>query len=250
MRICVLSDLHNEFTPFMPPKVDADVIVLAGDIGLGTRGVRWAASAFLGTPVLYVAGNHEYYGHAIPKLTVELVSLGAELGVTVLERAATRIDAFRFLGCTLWSDFRVTGNQAASMAACHEAMTDFRKIRVSPSFRRLRPSDQAGWHDQALRWLRSELANGDAARTVVVTHHAPSRHSLGPEFSLDPLSGGYASDLESLIATSGVPLWIHGHTHRCADYFVGGTRVLSNPRGYPDEPVSGFMADAVAQIEA
>jgi len=69
VQIRVLSDLHNEFASFVPPKVGADVTVLAGDTDIGKRGVGWAAAAFAGWPVIYVAGNHEYYGRAIPKLT-------------------------------------------------------------------------------------------------------------------------------------------------------------------------------------
>ena len=105
MRMHVLSDLHNEFEPFAPPRAEADVVVLAGDIDIGKKGVRWAASACGGRPVIYVPGNHEYYGHAIPKLTLELESLGASVGVRVLDCAVETIKGIRFLGCTLWSDF-------------------------------------------------------------------------------------------------------------------------------------------------
>jgi len=58
MRIHILSDLHLEFGDFDPPRTDADVVVLAGDIHVGTRGVAWARERFHPTPVL---GNHEYY---------------------------------------------------------------------------------------------------------------------------------------------------------------------------------------------
>ena len=63
MRIHILSDLHTEFAPYTPdPAADgADVVVLAGDIGLRTRGVEWARQAFR-VPTFYVPGNHEYYG--------------------------------------------------------------------------------------------------------------------------------------------------------------------------------------------
>jgi len=186
VRIRVLSDLHNEFRSFMPPEIVADVTVLAGDIDIGKRGVGWAATVFGGRPVIYVAGNHEYYGRAIPKLTGDLVELGESVGVTVLESASANVAGIRFLGCTLWSDFEIAGSSAASMAACSEVMTDFRRIRVSPSFRRLRPADQRGLHQASVRWLRSELRAGDATRTVVVTHHAPSARSLDVGSRTDP----------------------------------------------------------------
>ena len=69
MRLHVLSDLHLEHAPFTAPQVDADVVVLAGDIAPGTAGIEWMRSRFDGRPVLYVAGNHEFYGQDLPGLT-------------------------------------------------------------------------------------------------------------------------------------------------------------------------------------
>jgi predicted phosphodiesterase len=60
MRIRVLSDLHREFGTVDLPDVAADVVVFAGDIDRGIKGVVWARQAFPGTPVLYVAGNHDH----------------------------------------------------------------------------------------------------------------------------------------------------------------------------------------------
>ena len=47
MKIHLLSDLHTEFAPFQPPATDADVIVLAGDVGVGTRGLPAIREWFL-----------------------------------------------------------------------------------------------------------------------------------------------------------------------------------------------------------
>jgi predicted phosphodiesterase len=247
MRIRVLSDLHNEFGARPLPRVRADLIVLAGDIDVGAKGLRWAEEAFQGTPVLYVAGNHEYYGHSIPKLTHDLGSLGAGPAVTFLEKAAATIDGVRFLGCTLWSDFTIGGDRALSMAACRESVSDFSRIRVSPSFRRLRPSDQASWHRASLFWLEEEIVK-DPSRTIVVTHHAPSLRSLNSRHRNSLISGAFASDLDTLVAASGVPLWIHGHTHYCVDYTIGRTRVINNGRGYPHEYVPGFDPALVVEV--
>jgi hypothetical protein len=41
---------------------------------------------------------------------------------------------------------------------------------------------------------------------------------------------------------------IFGHTHRAADLDVRGTRVVSNPRGYPDQPVEGFDTAHVIEL--
>ncbi len=62
MRIRVLSDLRLEFADWCPPKVEADIVVLAGDIHVGAKGVEWVRRSFPSTPVVYVPGNHEFYG--------------------------------------------------------------------------------------------------------------------------------------------------------------------------------------------
>ena len=56
---------------------------------------------------------------------------------------------------------------------------------------------------------------------------------------LDP---AYASNLDDVVAVSGARLWFHGHLHTRADYTIGGTRVVCNARGYPDETGHGFEA--------
>ena len=85
MRIRVLSDLHREFGPIKLPDVAADVVVLAGDIDRGARGVTWARIRFPDTPVLYVAGNHEFYDERIGRLHEKLREAAAGSNVHILE---------------------------------------------------------------------------------------------------------------------------------------------------------------------
>ncbi|HVS04223.1 MAG TPA: hypothetical protein VMT16_15775 [Thermoanaerobaculia bacterium] len=135
------------------------------------------------------------------------------------------------------------------MIEANVRMNDYRRIRVSPEFRRLRPADTAAVHARSRRWLEEALAGaGLSQRTVVVTHHAPSRLSLDPTTAWQLVSAAYASNLDALVAGSGVPLWVHGHTHCAADYRIGETRVLSNPRGYPGQPVPGFDPALVVEV--
>jgi hypothetical protein len=196
-----------------------------------------------------VPGNHEFYGHTYPSLVRKLVMRAAALGphVHVLSDAAVVVGDVRFLGTTLWTDFRLLGDPAAGMAAAQLEMTDFRRIRVEPSYSKARPSDTVVWHTRSLRWLRQTLDVAHDGPTIVVTHHAPSGRSLNPSYA-DSAASAYASALDPFVASSGARLWIHGHTHHCVDYQIGGTRVLSNQRGYPDEPVGGFDASFVVDV--
>jgi len=248
MKIHVLSDLHAEFSPFQPPPTEADVVVLAGDTSMGTRGIALAREWFPDRPVLYVAGNHEFYRESMTRLPRKLADVARAAGVHYLENAQAVIGGVRFLGCTLWTDFELFGERHHSMAAAQATMNDFRLIRVAPEYRRFRPADARVSHLVSLDWLLAALDTPFDGPTVVVTHHAPSLRSVNARYRHDPATPAYASDLEYLL-DGRASLWIHGHTHVCVDYEMGGTRVLSNQRGYPNDVVEGFDPARVVEVE-
>ncbi len=70
MRLHILSDLHSEFEPFTPPAVEADAVILAGDVSTGRNGLKWALKSFPDRPVICVTGNHEFYGQKVQKLVI------------------------------------------------------------------------------------------------------------------------------------------------------------------------------------
>ncbi len=80
----------------MPP-VDADVLVLAGDIGVKKQGLEFALSKSM-IPAIYVAGNHEYYGSALPKLSDELAQLAAETHVRFPRKPCADHRGYAFFG--------------------------------------------------------------------------------------------------------------------------------------------------------
>ncbi len=107
MKLHILSDLHTEFADFSPPETGADVVILAGDIGVGLGGIEWAARRFPKAPVIYVPGNHEFYGHDIG-LTDQLKA-AAPVDIHILNNDTLELERIRFLGCTLWTDFNLHG---------------------------------------------------------------------------------------------------------------------------------------------
>ena len=224
----------------------ADVVVLAGDIDHGTKGLEWARSAYPHHPIVYVAGNHEYYGEALPKLTDALRARAASLDIAFLENEVADLAGVRFVGCTLWTDLDLFGPHPWVADAVLNAMVDYRSIRVSPKYRRLRPADTIRLHRESRAWLtRAVHEAGPGA--IVVTHHAPSARSLSPRYANDPVSAAYASNLDDLVGQLAPALWIHGHTHHCVDYRIGSTRVVSNQRGYREEQI-GFVPDLIIEV--
>jgi predicted phosphohydrolase len=250
VRLHVLSDLHLEHAPFTDPAPDAELLVLDGDISLGTRGVEWARHWAAGRPALYVAGNHEFYGQSFPDLVADLRTAAAGSSLHVLERDELVLDGVRFLGCTLWSDFQFGGREhrADSMRISERLVNDYRVVRHGPSGRTLAARDTLDYHQASREWLADRLAQPHEGPTVVITHHAPVIVTMPKEAVFRALGGAFSSDLTELMGDERVGLWIYGHTHRAADFVVRGTRLISNPRGYPHEPVAGFDPSRVIDV--
>jgi len=198
MKLLVLSDLHNEasvMSPFVDGRridTDADVVVLAGDIHEGVQAPIWARQAFPDKEIILVAGNHEFYGRYWKRNLRKIRQKSAQLGIHFLENDAVEIGGIRFLGCTLWTDYCLYGEERRpeSMNAAHTLMTDFRLIKLDRKadenqdwreFRvvKLIPQLTLRRHVQSAAWLDAQLALGDPEKTVVVTHHA--RWNVYPE---------------------------------------------------------------------
>jgi Icc-related predicted phosphoesterase len=247
MRLHILSDLHTEFSDFDPPETDADIVVLAGDIGVGREGIEWAVRQFGERPVVYVPGNHEYYHHTIG-LMGKLRS-GTPANIRVLDNESCEFHGVRFLGATLWTDFMLYGEGEAwfSRQRARRSIDDFTVIRNGD--RRFTPEDSVRLHEASKAWLVSELQRPVDGRTVVVTHHLPATPSVASRYRNDPLNPAFASRLEDVIETYRPDLWIHGHTHVACDYEIFGTRVVCNPLGYPGESADrGFQPGLVIDL--
>jgi len=249
MKIHLLSDLHLEFEQYTPSleASKADIVLLAGDIGVKGRGVDWAREAF-SCPVIYVPGNHSYFREHID-LTLEKMRATSCDRVRVLDNEEWILGGVRFLGATCWTDYTSTGNSILAKYEAQRNLNDFRKIRTA-GYRKVKPDDLVLRNQISLAWLRDRLAEPFEGPTVVVTHHAPSLLSFGnarAEGSESHLDASYANSWESLMGGS-VALWVHGHVHRAADYNIKGTRIVCNPRGYPGEP-TGFNPDLLITLK-
>jgi predicted phosphodiesterase len=243
LRVRVYSDVHLEHEPFSPPDSDADVVVLAGDIGNGTAGIEWARATFR-VPVLYLAGNHEYYEGEFESVN-EAMRAAAGGAVELLDCTRVVIGETRFLGCTLWTDYTLApeSERSAVIAEARKLNPDYEKIRFGE--RAFAPEDSIALCARHRVWLAATLDQPFPGKTVVVTHFAPHRRSIAPAYANHRANPGFVLDLEEQMGRA--TLWIHGHTHSSFDYRVRGTRVVCNPRGYPGEQ-TGFQPGLTVDI--
>lgn len=253
MKIALLSDLHLSVHPLDAPPTDADVVVLAGDLHRPAEAMAWAQQ--FAQPTLFVAGNHEFYGSDLATTQAQLRAHAQGSQVRVLERSAWHYQGVRFLGCTLWSDYRLYSDAAqreAGLAQALEFLRDFSCIGVAPDFAdRFTPALSQLLFDSSVAWLEERFAETFDGPTVVITHFAPTTASIAPQFAGSPLNACFVSDLQAHLLRWQPRLWLHGHMHHSCDYQVGHTRVVANPRGYarggvPENPA--FAPGLVLEI--
>jgi predicted phosphodiesterase len=240
-----MSDLHLELTRGWDlPSGDArpafDVLVVAGDlITRMERGVAWLKARVADRKVVYVGGNHEFYGTDIDRTVEKARAAAAGSNIHILQNDTVTVDGVTFIGATLWTDFDLFGDAEYAMMAAGESMNDYRKIRLRNYELRLRPKDTLKRHMESRDFIARELRKSKVGPRVVVTHMGPHPDAARRGFERDISSAAYTSDCSDLMAM-GVDLWIYGHTHETRDIAVGGTRLVTNQKGYgpwaPREP--------------
>jgi predicted phosphodiesterase len=256
-QLQIYSDLHLEFAPYEVPyeaETMERILILAGDICIW-RTPKQFEDFFKDVcerfkQVLYVAGNHEYYDDSIKRAKNHFMVVAGKFdNLHILQNDIFEIDNVKIIGATLWTDFN-KGNPL-DMHTCKYGMADFNCIRTGygdqPYLRRLKPEDVADDFRLSRKFIFDEVYQGKQAgkKTVVVTHHAPSFQSIPARFKGDSLNCAFASNMDDDIFDSGPDLWIHGHIHDRVDYKIGGTRILSNPRGYIQKGKTEVFTDFV-----
>lgn len=223
-RIHVLSDLHLEGGPYeIPPDLQFDILVAAGDIGPIGPAIEWLAA--LNKPVIYVLGNHEFWQRDFFEAVALARNAAQGTQVHVLERNSVVIKGVRFVGATLWTDygswhpdlvaaaltfmrdysrisaqswFASKSNQALFRRHCKRAGFDTWAIEEWIASGSFHPVIAYERHLKTVTWLASTLARKFHGPTVVVTHHAPTYDSLRAlgisEFLFTPKGWRYRDD--------------------------------------------------------
>lgn len=273
IRLAVMSDIHNEFEsptpsgddwsalsearsaipdhPEFGPLIDSlvgrsvDLVVMAGDIDLEDRGIAYTeeVSAYVGAPVVCVMGNREAYtGRDMDTIVSDLRTAARATNgrVTFLENEKATFDfpagRLYVLGCTLWTDYALNGNDAVERAM--QDCTDLNDhLHINWQGERFLPAQALRLHEASRQWLEQEIgairaAEGDEADILIVTHHAPISDGIAPHFRSGKFSPAFASDLRAEIDNWQPKAWLFGHTHHSVDLVIGKTRLLSAQRGF------------------
>lgn len=250
MKILPLSDIHLEmmydgYSGLKIPDTDANLLAFLGDIGTGVDGLMWAIDECtrLDKRGIYIPGNHEYYRHDVYTLDEKMRELAEAGPVTFLNKDETIIEGIRFLGCTLWTDFKALGDtEEGIMHLLRHRINDFRliqcqnrrtsKLPIDFDASVFTPEEALLIHSEQRAWLIERLEEPFDGKTVLLSHHGVSKHCQATKHPLDPISTAFWSDMEAELKNR-IDLACYGHTHDNVDLITdAGFRLVSNQMGY------------------
>lgn len=254
MKIQYASDIHLEFGDNSnwlkenPLQVTGDVLVLSGDMLIFCSEeleshpfIDWCSAHFKHT--FLVPGNHEYYGGLDVKSTLADFYFPIRHNVAYCNNRSVLLDDVELFFTTLWTEV-----SEASAMKVQQSMVDCYRIRYGRRF--LLAQDYAKLHRLCVDWLTGALAQSEARRKVVVTHHCPIV-AEDPAYAGNGLTEAFIVPMERYIESSNIDHWVFGHTHyNGADGTRVGTATMhTNQVGYVKDGIcKGFDPAAAFEV--
>lgn len=248
MKLTILSDLHvdiNKNYDFSNLK-DQEFVIIAGDIAGNPILVKQFIQENMSRGI-FIEGNHLGYSKSGQyqidfRQGVErwLRNEFKDSPVKYLENDICEYEDIIFIGCTLWTDFCLYGEhvQDAAIMASWTFMNDYNYILCEhdEDVTKLFPRKTIEWHKKSIEYIEKICSENPDKKIVIISHHAPSRKSIAPQYRKSELNPAYASNLEWLIEKySNIKLWVSGHSHNDSDYKVAQCRCIARPFGYYNE---------------
>lgn len=236
MNAIQITDPHLEinklfdFKKYIDRKV-ADIAILSGDIheGVGALDIVFHLLE-LGYIVIYVPGNHEYYGHDIDDVNGQWQNIANSLdNFYFLHNEVVTVQGVNFIGTPLWTDI---GEPNVKKEIDFFDRNIARRSGDFYDIKKFKPEDMRGRHFEAVQFLEKSLSRSTPHKNIVITHYLPSYRSVAKRFKNVRSTILYASELNHLVKKYQPSLWFHGHTHDDCDYYEGDTRVFCKPIGY------------------
>lgn len=234
MKIKLLSDLHTEFKPSLEAQEYLryeyeDILILAGDIASGSTNTSDLIKKFKREgykDIIFVPGNHEYYGTEIRDFDAKMVLKCKALeDVHFLNPGWVKIKDTIFIGGTLWTNFRC--NPLAELDAT-SGIADFHLIKG------FRPELASLLYYKHLKLFMDVNKLFPTEKKVFISHFLPTVECISPRFrqSDNLINNYFANDLTEFVESLENSTWVFGHTHDSVDITIGTTRLISNPYGY------------------
>lgn len=234
MRIQYCSDLHLEleknskYITNNPLFVKGDILILAGDIiPLHDEYFNNPFFNFISKNykiIFWVPGNHEFYHKDINEYSASF-NIKLRNNIHIVHNIDIQYENIQFVFSTLWSKISRVNEKNIE-----QSVSDFDCI--SKNNRKLKSADFNKLHHESLSFIQQAL-NNKKRKSVVVTHHVPSKLCNSQVHNNSPINEAFCVDLTGLIENSDVNFWIYGHSHvNQKPLYIGNTILLTNQLGY------------------
>ena len=254
MKFDLGSDLHlcfdegNSRVLKLFPEQRSKTLILAGDIAeiaeLKLKRSRhktlfiefFTYCSEMYENVVYVFGNHEFYGAELNYAVQNARDIFKNLSLTnihILDNQTLDVGDALIFGGTMWTSFR--GGNPMALNDAVRSMQDYEYIYWIDQYKersKILPEMILSTHRTTLRAIEKFSRIATNKPKIVVTHHAPHYQSIPPYYRNSRINYLYYEELFDLIEPSDIAIWCHGHTHNSAEYTIGNTKVVANPRGY------------------
>lgn len=235
MKIAVHSDLHLEgymYHQDFLSDTNFDVLVLAGDIVSARTINRLECIRELNEdkPIIYIAGNHEYYRGSINGTNANLQAKCDELNIMFGNRKTFEINGVHFVCATGWSDLQSFEQIPYELKRINAGgVNDFYVIEghTIDAMIDLAKGDK--------EFIEGELERLVDQQVVVVTHFSPTENHGNERFEVSPISSYFSNNWVDLMYNYQPKVWVYGHTHGNVCSKVYQTDVICNQRGYGNE---------------
>lgn len=243
LKIQYISDIHLEMTMNEEYwfnnriKPVGDILILAGDITKMTKFHQ--GHEFFDRisedfeQVFYVPGNHEYYDiYDLNLLQKDSLEIDIRKNVKIVNNKSINYKGVNFIFSTLWSFVpRESAPYVVNGVACFSHIKDkSNTITAHPGEMTVNKWNQM--HTDSKFFIVNALADIKEGKTVVVTHHVPTKLCIVDEFKNSSIGSAFSSELYDIIKNSKIDYWIYGHSHRNVDIEIEGTKLTSNQFGY------------------
>jgi predicted phosphodiesterase len=249
VKIRLLSDLHLEGYRYYYEYAGEDIVVLAGDIHTQGRHDFILDQIPTAVQILFVAGNHEYYGAVFETANEYFKDLENKYSnFKFLNNESASIRDVEFFGGTMFTNWELDNDVWTAKQRAKDGIADFEwisKIGRDGQERRWNTDDHLQEHlaytERLVQW-KNKLAE----KRVVISHFVPHPEGSDPKFAGSALNPYFISNMEQYM--TGVDVWLYGHTHSSCDKVINGCRLVCNPRGYGTENAHGFINDLIVEV--
>jgi hypothetical protein len=238
--------MHAKKINFLKNKNNADILCLLGDIcvcGVKEDWIKYTAFihnlSTIYKHIILITGNHEYYTigsenrQTMSEINTKIknfVSNYNNIHFLLNESVTLEINNKKaiFIGSTLW-----TYINPEHRSYIQEQMNDYNSIYISN--KKFTVHDMVALHQEAIAFIEFELKRLVTSKDniILLTHHKPYSDTISTD---NITSQAYESDIPFIKNyANNITFAAHGHTHKQVDRVINGIRMVSMPKGYPNE---------------